>query len=281
MLPPESAFCSNHDRKRTFLGCVHAYFAKAFWNADSKRRSKTPFTEVLFMLPSRRRRYVYRRRHVSEFSECLIQAIVRAQVNRKGVYMTSFKRGYNVILRSCFHQNQRFALTTFVNAHFWAFWIGVLKRVYSKISMDATAFCSNHVWKRWFWPQKLSINAPRFWIGVLKRVYSKISMDATAFCSNHVWKRWFWPQKLSINALFAFILLVLLILYLRHIYIFRSQITICMIHISSMQFPVFTYGMALYIQTTVYRQNTDIEKNLCICERAERASLENFRIFTI
>ena len=60
MLPPESAFCSNHDRKRTFLGCVHAYFAKAesaFWNADSKRRSKTPFTGVLFILPSRRRRF--------------------------------------------------------------------------------------------------------------------------------------------------------------------------------------------------------------------------------
>ena len=60
MLPPESAFCSNHDRKRTFLGCVHAYFAKAesaFWNADSKRRSKTPFTGVLFMLPSRRRQF--------------------------------------------------------------------------------------------------------------------------------------------------------------------------------------------------------------------------------
>ena len=60
MLPPESAFCSNHDRKRTFLGCVHAYFARAesaFWNADSKRRSKTPFTGVLFMLPSRRRRF--------------------------------------------------------------------------------------------------------------------------------------------------------------------------------------------------------------------------------
>ena len=60
MLPPESALCSNHDRKRTFLGCVHAYFAKAesaFWNADSKRRSKTPFTGVLFMLPSRRRRF--------------------------------------------------------------------------------------------------------------------------------------------------------------------------------------------------------------------------------
>ena len=60
MLPPESAFCSNHDRKRTFLGCVYTYFAKAesaFWNADSKRRSKTPLTGVLFMLPSRRRRF--------------------------------------------------------------------------------------------------------------------------------------------------------------------------------------------------------------------------------
>ena len=51
----------------------------------------------------------------------LFEAIVRAQVNRKGVYMTSFKRGLYVILRSCFHQNQRFALTTIVNAHFWAF----------------------------------------------------------------------------------------------------------------------------------------------------------------
>ena len=44
-----------------------------------------------------------------------------------------------------------------------------------------------------------------------------------------------------------------------------------------MQFPVSTYGMVLYINDSyVYRQNTDIEKNLCICERAERASLENF-----
>ena len=51
---------ANHVRKRTFLGCGHAYFAKAesaFWNADSKRRSKTPFAGVLFMLPSRRRRF--------------------------------------------------------------------------------------------------------------------------------------------------------------------------------------------------------------------------------
>ena len=97
--PPESAFCSNHDRKRTFLGCVHAYFAKAesaFWNADSKRRSKTPFTGVLFMLPSRRRRF---REHALR--------IVRAQVNRKGVYMTSFKRGY---MWFCVHASTRISV---------------------------------------------------------------------------------------------------------------------------------------------------------------------------
>ena len=160
--------CFHQNQRFALTTIVNAHFWAAFMlilrrrfetliqNADPKRRSRK-----LFMLPSRRRRYVYRRRHVSEFSECLIQAIVRAQVNRKGVYMTSFKRGYNVILRSCFHQNQRYALTTRKRTY-WAFWIGVLKCVYSKISMDATAFCSNHVWKRWFWPQKLSINAPRF-----------------------------------------------------------------------------------------------------------------------
>ena len=90
MLPPESAFCSNHDRKRTFLGCVHAYFAKAesaFWNADSKRRSKTPFTEYCSCFPREEDDFV-------SMHCALFEAIVRAQVNRKGVYMTSFKRGY-------------------------------------------------------------------------------------------------------------------------------------------------------------------------------------------
>ena len=48
-------------------------------------------------------------------------------------------------------QNQRFALITFRNAPFCAFWISV----YKKMSTDATVFCTNHVWKRWFWPQKV------------------------------------------------------------------------------------------------------------------------------
>ena len=119
--------CFHQNQRFALTTIVNAHFWAAFMlilrrrfetliqNADPKRRSRKycscfpreeddTFTEEF-----------------SEFSECLIQAIVRAQVNRKGVYMTSFKRGYNVILRSCFHQNQRFALTTFVNAHFWAF----------------------------------------------------------------------------------------------------------------------------------------------------------------
>ena len=121
--------CFHQNQRFALTTFVNAHFWAAFMlilrrrfetliqNADPKRRSR----KYCSCFKSTRRRYVYRRRHVSEFSECLIQAIVRAQVNRKGVYMTSFKRGYNVILRSCFHQNQRFALTTFVNAHFWAF----------------------------------------------------------------------------------------------------------------------------------------------------------------
>ena len=32
-----------------------------------------------------------------------------------------------MILRSCFHQNQRFALTTIVNAHFWAAFMLILR----------------------------------------------------------------------------------------------------------------------------------------------------------
>ena len=73
-----------------------------------KRWFKTPIQnavhESMFMLPSRRRRF----RETAHCSRLLFK------VNRKGVYMTSFKRGY-MILRS-----MRFALTTIVNAHFWA-----------------------------------------------------------------------------------------------------------------------------------------------------------------
>ena len=103
MLPPESAFCSNHDRKRTFLGCVHAYFAKAesaFWNADSKRRSKTPSREYCSCFPREEDDFV-------SMHCALFEAIVRAQVNRKGVYMTSFKRGY---MWFCVHASTRISV---------------------------------------------------------------------------------------------------------------------------------------------------------------------------
>ena len=46
-------------------------------------------------------------------------------------------RGYNVILRSCFHQNQRFALTTIVNAHFWAAFMLILRRRFETLIQNA------------------------------------------------------------------------------------------------------------------------------------------------
>ena len=61
---------------------------------------------------------------------------------------------------------------------------------------------------------------------------------------------------------------------LRNIFNFRCQIT-------SMQFPFIIYGMvrAIYINDSI-PTNTNIEQNVCVCERVERASLENFGIFT-
>ena len=84
MLPPESAFCSNHDRKRTFLGCVqNQRFETLIQNADPKRPSR----EYCSCFPREEDDFV-------SMHCALFEAIVRAQVNRKGVYMTSFKRGY-------------------------------------------------------------------------------------------------------------------------------------------------------------------------------------------
>ena len=47
-----------------------------------------------------------------------------------------------------------------------------------------------------------------------------------------------------------------------------------------MQFPVITYGMALYINDSYVYRHTNIEKiYVYASERAERASLENFLAF--
>ena len=45
--------------------------------------------------------------------------------------------------------------------------------------------------------------------------------------------------------------------------------------------PLITYSMALNLLPTVHRQNFNTEKicvQILLCERVERASLENFRI---
>ena len=112
MLPPESAFCSNHDRKRTFLGV----FESAFWNA------------------------VYSKISMDATAFCSNHVWKR--------WFWPQKLSMNALRFESAFWNAVYSKSAFWNA------------VYSKISMDATAFCSNHVWKRWFWPQKLSMNAP-------------------------------------------------------------------------------------------------------------------------
>ena len=89
------------------------------------------------------------------------------------------------------------------------------------------------------------------------------------------WK--LFPFSHSKTAISFNILLILLILYLRNTYIFRSQNYI-FIYIQSMQFPVINYGMALYINDIcMYTDKTlTLRKSMYICERA---SLENFLAF--
>ena len=110
MLPPESAFCSNHDRKRTFLGVLKRYDA------------------------------VYSKISMDATAFCSNHVWKR--------WFWPQKLSMNAPRFESAFWNAVYSKSSFWNA------------VYSKISMDATAFCSNYVWKRWFWPQKLSINAP-------------------------------------------------------------------------------------------------------------------------
>ena len=66
------------------------------------------------MLPSRRRRF---REHALRIVLGYCSSSSEPETRVYDVIQTWLY----VILRSCFHQNQRFALTTIVNAHFWAF----------------------------------------------------------------------------------------------------------------------------------------------------------------
>ena len=74
--------------------------------------------------------------------------------------------------------------------------------------------------------------------------------------SERAWK--IFPFSHSKTAISFNILLVLLILYIQYFQV--SNYIFIYIHIQSIQSPVITYGMALYFKTTVYRQNTNIEK---------------------
>ena len=130
-------------------------FETLIQNADPKRR----WREYCLCFPREEDDFV-------SMHCALFEAIVRAQVNRKGVYMTSFKRGY---MWFCFRQNQRFALTTIVNAHFCAFWISVLKRRLFENKHGRNSVCSNKPrLKTLILASKVKHERTPFWIGVLK-----------------------------------------------------------------------------------------------------------------
>ena len=75
------------------------------------------------------------------------------------------------------------------------------------------------------------------------------------------------------------ILLVLQILCLRNISNFRCEITSAYNHIQSMQFP-FIINSIVLLPKRQYNDKTLTLRNICVCERAERASLETFGILT-
>ena len=173
------------------------HFKTLIQNADSKRS----FTGVLFMIPSRSRRF-------RDYGMRIVRGYCSSSSEpERRLHDVIIKYVWYVNLRgACTHQHQRSALTTRVNAHFWPFCISLRSNDgYSRISMDATALCSIPRLKTLMLASKVKHERNPFWIGVdeyavysksafWNAVYSKISMDATAFCSNHVWKRWFWPQ---------------------------------------------------------------------------------------
>ena len=121
-------------------------------------------------------------------------------------------RHLNVVicdLRSCFHQNQRFALTTIVNAHFWAAFMLILRgqnqrfesliqnavhgsTVYASlekktISWACTAHCSRLLFEL-KWTGKAFI-----WrhLNVVICDFAFMLPPESAFCSNHDRKRTF------------------------------------------------------------------------------------------
>ena len=113
----------------------------------------------------------------------LFEAIVRAQVNRKGVYMTSFKHVQRL--------TKPLSLTQHKHTPFHSF-VSLLKiSLYELNKSDYNSILS-HTSHTCMQKEEL----------VLIRVFMKI-MDATAFCSNHVWKRWFWPLITVISNVYA------------------------------------------------------------------------------
>ena len=143
-------------------------FETMILNADPKRRERK-YCSCFPRLEDNT--FTWKRRLYRTVSECLIQAIVRAQVNR---YRCVIWRHLNVVIMwFCVHAStwiRRFALATFVNAHLWAFWN---KRIETRLFENEHGCNSVLLYPRlprWIWPQEFKHKRTPFWIGVLKRI---------------------------------------------------------------------------------------------------------------
>ena len=97
------------------------------------------------------------------------------------------------------------------------------------------------------------------------------------YASERAWK--LFPFSHSKTAISFNILLVLLILYLRNTYIFRSQITSSYNRYNQCSSCYYLWYGVVYKGHMYTDKTLTLRKSMYICERAERASLENFLAF--
>ena len=120
------------------LKFIRTFLTRSPFNSRCSRITLGTFSlsKAAFILILRRQNQRFETLIQNAHQTPLIQAIVRAQVNRKAFIWRHLTWLY-VILRSCFHQNQRFALTTIVNAHFWPAFMLILRRRFETLIQNA------------------------------------------------------------------------------------------------------------------------------------------------
>ena len=126
------------------LGCVYTYFAKAesaFWNADSKRRSKTPFTWYCLCLPREEDDFV------SMHCACVHYVDRRRHVKWGARFLGILNSGYCLFMHVSTARDLELKWTG--KAFIWRH-LNVVICDFAFMLPPESAFCSNHDRKRTF-----------------------------------------------------------------------------------------------------------------------------------